>query len=55
MKKLKITFTEDENKNIRFDCRHDSEEHFSDLEIVGLLSIMKNDVMEVMRNNGRKV
>lgn len=55
MKKLKFTFTEDENKNITFDCRPDSEERFSDLEIVGLLSIAMDEIMGAMRQNGREV
>lgn len=55
MKKVKVTFVEDENKNIRFDCRPDSEERFSDLEIVGLLSIMQNEIMGAMRQNGSEV
>lgn len=51
MKKLKITFTEDENKNITFTCSDDSEERFSNLEIVGLLSIAMDKIMGDMRQN----
>lgn len=55
MKKLKVTFTEDEDKNITFDCRPDSEERFSNLEIIGLLSIAMDKIMEEMRPNEREV
>lgn len=55
MKKLKVTFTEDENKNIIFDCRDESEERFSNLEIAGLLSIAMDKIMEEMRQNEREV
>lgn len=55
MKKLKLTFVEDENKNIIFDCRDESEEHFSNLEIAGLLSIAMDKIMGDMRQNGREV
>lgn len=55
MKKLKLTFVEDENENIVFDCKDGSEERFSNLEIVGLLSIAMNKIMEDMRQNEREV
>ena len=55
MKKLKVTFVEDENKNITFDCRPDSEERFSNLEIIGLLSIAMDKIMGDMRQNEREV
>lgn len=52
MKKLKITFTEDKNKNITFTCSDDSKERFSNLEIIGLLSIAMDKIMGDMRQNG---
>lgn len=55
IKKLKLTFIEDENKNIIFDCRDESEERFSNLEIAGLLSIAMDKIMEEMRQNEREV
>lgn len=55
MKKLNIIFTEDENKNIIFNCRDESEERFSNLEIAGLLSIAMDKIMEEMRQNEREV
>ncbi len=55
IKKLKLTFVEDENKNITFDCRPDSEERFSNLEIIGLLSIAMDKIMGDMRQNEREV
>lgn len=55
MKKLKVTFTEDENKNITFDCKDDSGERFSNLEIMGLLSIAMDKIMGDMRQNEREV
>lgn len=55
MKKLNVIFTEDENKNIIFNCRDESEERFSNLEIIGLLSIAMDKIMEEMRQNGREV
>lgn len=55
IKKLKLTFVEDENENIVFDCKDRSEERFSNLEIIGLLSIAMNKIMEDMRQNEREV
>lgn len=55
IKKLKLTFVEDENENIVFDCKDGSEERFSNLEIIGLLSIAMNKIMEDMRQNEREV
>ena len=52
MKKLNVIFTEDENKNIIFNCRDESEERFSNLEIIGLLSIAMDKIMEEMKQNG---
>lgn len=55
IKKLKLTFVEDENENIAFDCKDGSEDRFSNLEIIGLLSIAMNKIMEDMRQNEREV